>query len=155
MTMTRIGEADQDAFFMDVNAAATKAVWCALATVANGRPRVRTVHPTWEGDVLWIATATNSAKARQIAANPWVDVQWQVAPPNFVHVVMRGRAHLCNDDVSKRRAWDVIDYDLQDFFSGGPTDPNYVAVKVVPTRVELSEMFGSLNKRVWRTKTDL
>ncbi|MGK0343584.1 MAG: hypothetical protein ACJAXW_004147, partial [Candidatus Azotimanducaceae bacterium] len=28
--------------------------------------------------------------------------------------------------------------------------PNYVAVKVTPTRVELSEMFGSVNQRIWR-----
>lgn len=151
--MTKIGEVEREAFFKDVADAAAKAVWCALATVTNGQPRVRIVHPTWEGDVLWIATAPGSAKARQMEANPWVDVQWQVAPPNFVHITTRGQAQLCHDDATKRHVWDVLDYELQDFFSGGPTDPNYVAVKVVPTRVELSEMFGSLNKRVWRAET--
>ena len=148
--MTKIGGAERDAFFHDVAAASAKAVWGALATVSDGQPRVRMVHPTWEGEVLWIATAPSSAKARQMEANPWVDLQWQVAPPDFVHVMVRGRAELCHDEATKRHAWDVLDYDLQEFFSGGPTDPNYVAVKVVPTRVELSEMFGSTNRRVWR-----
>jgi hypothetical protein len=47
----------------------------------------------------------------------------------------------------------VIDYNLQEFSSGGPTDPNSVALSIVPTRVELSEMFGSLNERVWHVET--
>ena len=29
-------------------------------------------------------------------------------------------------------------------------DPNFLAVRIKPHRVELSEMFGSQNKRVWR-----
>ena len=62
----------------------------------------------------------------------------------------RGRVELLMDDASRAHAWDVLDYDLNDFFQGGPTDPNYVAVKLTPTRVELSEMFGSANRRIWR-----
>ena len=54
------------------------------------------------------------------------------------------------DDATRAHAWDALDYDLKGFFPGGSTDPNYVAVKVTPTRVELSEMFGSVNQRVWR-----
>jgi general stress protein 26 len=46
--------------------------------------------------------------------------------------------------------WDVIDYDLSQFWSGGPDDPNYTLVRVAPERVELSKMFGSTDKRVWR-----
>ena len=54
------------------------------------------------------------------------------------------------DDAIRRRVWDVLDYDLSAFWPGGPTDPNYVAVRIVPERVELSKMFGSQDKRVWR-----
>jgi hypothetical protein len=46
----------------------------------------------------------------------------------------------------------VIDYDLSQFWSGGPTDPEYLPVKITPTRVELSKMFGSMDKRVWRAR---
>jgi general stress protein 26 len=152
--MKQINGAEKEAFFTEVAAASAKAVWCALATVrgqgATAQPRVRMVHPTWEGDVLWLATGPGTPKARQLARNPNVDIQFQVAPPEFIHIMVRGTAELCTDDATRRHAWDALDYDLTSFFPGGPTDPNYVAIRIVPTRVELSEMFGSTNKRVWR-----
>jgi general stress protein 26 len=109
------------------------------------------VHPTWEGDVLWVATGPETPKARQLEDNPWVDVQWQVAPPSFIHITARGPVEIFRDTATKQHVWDTLDYDLNDFFTGGPDDPNYIAVKITPTRVELSEMFGSLNKKVWRS----
>ena len=150
--MHKITESERTQFFSDVAAASSKAVWCALATVHDGEPRVRIVHPTWEGETLWLATAPTSPKAKQMATNAAVDVQFQVAPPDFVHVMVRGQAQLCSDDATRQHAWDAIDYDLNGFFSGGPTDPNYVAIRIRPSRVELSEMFGSTNKRVWRAR---
>ena len=80
--------------FEEVGKASATAVGSAWATQGRNGPRVRLVHPTWEGDVL--------------------------------------------------------DYDLKDFYRDGLADPNYLAVNVTPTRVELSEMFGSVNQRVWR-----
>ena len=152
--MKYVTAAEKDAFFEGVAGASAQAVWCALATVrgrgASAEPRVRMVHPTWEGDVLWLATGPGTPKAKQLAENPHVDIQFQVAPPGFVHIMVRGTAELCMDDATRQHAWDALDYDLTDFFPGGPTDPNYVAIKITPTRVEHSEMFGSLNKRVWR-----
>ena len=149
--MTSVTADDTAEFFREVEAASKKAVWCALATVDRNSPRVRIVHPTWDGQVLWLATGPQSAKVRQIRANPTVEVQFQVAPPEFVHVVVRGRAELCDDPEDRRRAWDVIDYDLTAFGSKGPDDPNFLPVKILPERVELSEMFGSVNKRVWQS----
>ena len=148
--MATVPHAEKDAFFKAVDEACKKAIWCAIATVDKGDPRVRMVHPTWEGDVLWLATGPSTPKAKQMANNPIVDVQWQVSPPNFIHIMCRGTAELLMDDETRAHAWDALDYDLKDFFAGGPTDPNYVAVKVTPTRVELSEMFGSTNQRIWR-----
>lgn len=138
------------AFFAAVEAASKKAVWCALATVAGREPRVRMVHPTWDGQVLWLATAPDSPKVRQMRESPIVDVQFQVAPPDFVHVMVRGRAEICYDVAERHRAWDVIDYDLTAFGSKGPDDPNFQPIKILPERVELSLMFGSQNRRVWR-----
>ena len=141
---------DRDAFFKAVDEACKKAVWCAVATVEGDQPRVRIVHPTWEGDVLWFATGPDSPKANQLRANPNIDIQYQVAPPDFVHVMVRGTAELVTDQAEKNRAWEAIDYDLTQFGSTGPEDPNFLPVKITPTRVELSEMFGSMNKQVWR-----
>jgi general stress protein 26 len=148
MTLVSIGEKEQ--FFKDVEAAAKKAIWCALATVEGGAPRVRMVHPTWEGDVLWIATGPETPKAKQIRANEAVDIQFQVAPDDFIHLLVRGKASVLTDQATKDRIWDVMDYDLAQFWPGGSTDPGFSVVQVIPERVELSEMFGSQNKRVWK-----
>ena len=146
----RVLEADKAAFFAEADEASKRAIWCALATVHAGEPRVRIVHPSWEGDVLWVATSPDSPKAKQLAVHPLVDVQYQVAPPDFIHVMVRGTAELCMDDATRQHAWDAIDYDLSAFSLSGPDDPNFLAVRIKPHRVELSEMFGSQNKRVWR-----
>ena len=148
--MTDVSVAEKDAFFEEVGKASAAAVWSAWATQSQNGPRVRMVHPTWERDVLWLATGLNTPKAKQMASNPLVDVQWQVSPPDFIHIMCRGSVELLMDNASRAHAWEAIDYDLDDFFPGGPTDPNFVAVKLTPTRVESSEMFGSVNRRVWR-----
>lgn len=148
--MSRVSTEEEASFFNDVEAASKKAIWCALASVEGSAPRVRMVHPTWEGKTLWLATGRTSPKARQITTNPNVDVQFQVAPPDFIHILVRGQAALTLDPDEKKRVWDVIDYDLAQFWPGGPDDPNYAPVKITPTRVELSKMFGSVDKRIWR-----
>jgi general stress protein 26 len=146
----RVPPAERAEFFAAVDAASRKAVWCALATAGSGGPRVRVVHPTWEGETLWLATMTGSPKLRDLARDPRVEIQYQVAPPDFVHVVVRGRAAVVSDAAEKRRVWDVIDYDLGAFWPGGPGDPAYTLVRIQPERVELSRMFGTQDKRVWR-----
>ena len=151
--MAYVSEAEKAGFWKAVEEASKKAIWCALASVdAQGAPRVRIVHPTWEGDVLWFATGTDSPKSRQIAREPRVDVQFLISPPDFVHILCRGRAELVKDPGEKKRVWDVIDYDLSQFWPGGPDDVNYLPVKVVPERVELSKMFGTVDKKVWRRR---
>jgi general stress protein 26 len=147
--MTIIAGNDEVQFFQHVEAAAKQAIWCALATVKDGEPRVRMVHPTWEGKVLWIATGPETAKAAQIRDNGRVDLQFQVAPDDFIHLMVRGAAHLLTDQATKDRIWDVLDYDLAQFWPEGPASEGYCVIRVDPERVELSEMFGTVNKRVW------
>jgi general stress protein 26 len=148
--MSLVNADDKSQFFQDVETAAKKAIWCALATVDGTEPRVRMVHPTWEGDTLWIATGPETAKARQIQNNAAVDIQFQVAPDDFSHLLVRGTATVLTDQPSKERIWDVMDYDLAQFWPGGATDPGFCVVRVEPSRVELSEMFGTANMRVWK-----
>ncbi len=143
-------EEEKTAFFNDVDTACKKAIWCAIATITGDEPRVRIIHPTWEGDALWFATGPESPKANQLRENPNIDIQYQVAPPDFVHVMVRGKAELISDQATKNHAWDAIDYDLTQFGSSGPEDPNFLPIRITPSRVELSEMFGSMNRRVWR-----
>jgi general stress protein 26 len=148
--LSNMNKKDEAEFFAAVDAACKRAVWCAVATVAGNEPRVRIVHPTWDGQVLWFATGPQSPKAKQLRANSHVDVQYQVAPPDFIHVMVRGTAEVCTSAADRHHAWKAIDYDLTQFGSTGPDDPNFGPVRITPTRVELSEMFGSTNKRIWR-----
>ena len=148
--MTNVTDDQKAAFFTAVDEACKKAIWCAVATIDGNEPRVRMVHPTWDGDVLWFATGPESPKARQMRNNSNVDIQYQVTPPDFIHVLVRGAAELVTDQETKNHAWDAIDYDLTAFGSKGPDDANFLPVRIRPTRVELSEMYGSMNKRVWR-----
>ncbi len=149
--MTGVSAADADQFFADVSAASDKAEWAAIASVdGNNEPRVRMVHPTWEGPVLWFATSTASPKASQLRANPAIDVQFQVAAPEFIHVLVHGHCEFPEDAETRQRVWDLLTYDLAAFWPNGVTDPDYIPVRIVPDRVELSEMFGTQNKRIWR-----
>jgi general stress protein 26 len=148
--MSAVSDADKDQFFADVDAACRKAVWAAVATEHQGGPRVRLVHPTWDGEVLWFATGKSTPKAAQVRANSAIDIQYQVAPPEFVHILVRGTAEVLEDQATKDHVWEVMDYDLADFWPDGPTAEEYVCVKITPSRVELSEMFGMNNKRVWK-----
>lgn len=148
--MARVPESEKAGFFREVDVAARRAIWCALATVADGAPRVRLVHPTWDQDVLWLATDPRSPKALQMRADPRVEVQYQVAPPDFVHIRVRGTAEIVDDPPTRERVWNLLDYDLSDFWPVGFADPSYVPVRIDPDRVELSEMFGTRNVRIWR-----
>ncbi|MFT4518110.1 MAG: general stress protein 26 [Halioglobus sp.] len=149
--MPLVSAEQKDSFFQDVEEAAKKAIWCAIATVDGTEPRVRLVHPTWEDDVLWIATGPETAKARQIQSNSAVDVQFQVAPDDFVHLLVRGTATVLTDQATKERVWDVMDYDLSQFWPAGSSDPGYCLIKIVPSRVELSKMFGTTDVRVYKS----
>jgi general stress protein 26 len=148
--MALVEATDKQAFFEAVDAACRKAVWAAVATVDGDVPRVRMVHPTWEGDVLWFATGAGSPKARQLTSNPAIELQYQVGPPDFVHIIVSGTAEVLEDRASREHVWEVLDYDLAEFWPGGVDQPGMAAIRITPQRVELSEMFGSTNKRVWR-----
>ena len=148
--MTTVSDSERESFFADVDAAARKSVWAAVATVDGSRPKVRMVHPTWEGETLWFATSRKSPKAIQLLANPAIDVQFQVSPPDFIHLMVAGTAQVLDDQANREHCWEVLDYDLAEFWPAGVNDPDYVAIRITPHRVEVSEMFGSVNKRIWR-----
>ena len=150
--MSDVAESERSEFFRAIEAAAKKAIWAAVATSSPSGARVRMVHPTWEGETLWFATGTSSPKVRQLEADARIDLQFQVAPPDFVHLRVRGNATIVEDEAEKKRRWDGIDYDRVQFWSGGPGDPEYTLVRVEPTRVALSKMFGSTDQRVWRAR---
>lgn len=123
------------------HAAAQKATWAYLATSAGDQPKVRVVHPAFEGERLWIATGRTSPKGAHIAKNPKVELFYQVGS-EFVHLTVTGRARFIDDAAEKKRVWEgkVFDYDLGQFWPGGHQAPDFGLMLVTPSRIELTSM---------------
>ncbi len=135
---------------------AKKATWAYLATAVGDQPKVRVVHPAFEGERLWVATGRNSAKGKQIAQNPKVELFYQVGS-EFVHLTVTGTARFIEDAAEKKRVWEgnIFDYDLGQFWPGGHQAPDFGLRRVTPARIELTgmmEMMQGKKPLVWRAK---
>ncbi|HEY6393926.1 MAG TPA: pyridoxamine 5'-phosphate oxidase family protein [Candidatus Binataceae bacterium] len=142
-------------FWSKVRLTAAKAVWACIGTAIGNQPKVRVVHPAFEEKKLWIATGRNSAKARQIEKNPQVELFYQVSPPDLVHLTVTGKAGFIDDLAEKKRVWNgkIFDYDLSQFWPGGPESKDFGLLLVTPSRIELTslaEMGQGKKPQVWR-----
>jgi general stress protein 26 len=142
-------------FWDKAHAAATKATWAYLATAVGSQPKVRVVHPGFEGQRVWVATGRASAKARHIDNNPKVELFYQVGAPEMIHLTVTGKATFVEDPAEKKRIWNgkVFDYDLSQFFPGGPESKDFGLMLIEPDRVELTslpEMTTGKKPEVWR-----
>jgi general stress protein 26 len=147
---------DAAAFWKDIHQVAKKATWAYLATAVDNHPKVRVVHPAFEGERLWVATGRNSHKAKQIEHNPRVELFFQIGP-EMVHLTISGGARFVEDMAEKTRVWNgkVFDYELAQFWPGGPESKDFGLLLVEPARVELTslaEMTTGKPPRVWRHK---
>ena len=88
-------------FWDKVHAAATKATWAYLATAKGAQPKVRVVHPAFEGERVWVATGRASAKAGHVDKNPKVELFYQIAA-DMVHLTVTGTAKFVEDLAEKK-----------------------------------------------------
>ncbi len=114
-----------------------------LTTVtADGRLLSRplgTQDVDFDGD-LWFATGLDSAKAREVAANPAVNVSYASMEENtFVSVA--GRATLVRDRATIERFWSPA---MQIYFPAGKDDPNLALIRVEALSAEYWDGPGSL-----------
>ena len=142
-------------FWNKVHAAASKATWAYLATTVGTQPKVRVVHPAFEGARVWIATGRGSAKARQIAKNSNVELFYQIGT-EMVHLTVTGKAIFVDDLAEKKRIWNgkVFDYDLGQFWPKGPESEDFGLMLITPARVELTsltDMTTGKKPEVWRS----
>lgn len=145
---------DEAAFWQKVHQIASKATWAYLATAKGNQPKVRVVHPAFEGDRVWIATGRTSPKAAHIEGNPRVELFYAVGP-EMIHLTVTGRAKFIDDPAEKKRVWmsKVFDYDLAQFWPAGPESPDFGLLFVEPKKVELTslaEMTANKKPDVWR-----
>jgi general stress protein 26 len=148
-------ERENETMLTAAGEAAKKAAWAYLATTVGDQPKVRVVHPHWEGQSVWVATGRTSAKARQMERNSKVELFYQVQMPDLVHLTVTGRARFIEDAAEKQRLWSLFDYDLGQFFKG-VADPDYGLLRIDADRIELTglmEMTSGKPPRVWRRRT--
>jgi general stress protein 26 len=141
-------------FWEKAHATAAKATWAYLATADRDQPKVRVVHPAFEGERVWVATGRASAKARHIDNNAKVELFYQIGA-DMVHLTVTGRAKFVDDVTEKKRIWNgkVFDYDLSQFWPGGPESKDFGLMLIEPDRVELTslpEMSTGKKPEVWR-----
>ncbi|MFK8025068.1 MAG: pyridoxamine 5'-phosphate oxidase family protein [Ilumatobacter sp.] len=117
--------------------------WAHLATVgADNKPDVVPVHPCWEGDVCWLMLGVDSVKARNVEANNDVAMHWQVTE-NGDGVEIWGTAEIVSDIETKRRLWEVFDYDLNAFAPGGPDNsPETAFLGITVERALILKQYG-------------
>jgi general stress protein 26 len=143
------------AFWEKVHATAAKATWAYLATVDGDQPKVRVVHPAFEGERVWVATGSNSPKARHIGKNAKVELFYQVAVPEMIHLTVTGIAKFVEDAKEKKRVWNskIFDYDLSQFWPAGAEAKDFGLMLITPSRIELTslpDMSVGKKPEVWR-----
>jgi general stress protein 26 len=128
-------------------------VYCSAATVdAQQRPRSRVLHPIWEGPTGWVTTGPDTAKARQLAANPCISLAF-IADP-FKPVYVECRARWQNDPATRRRIWDLYMAEGVDLAVswGQVENPAYAVLRMEPWRIELYDLLEQHNRKVWHAE---
>ena len=114
-------------------------VWATAATVSTaGGPSTRILHPIWEWDGTtlrgWIATSPLSPKARHLALNPMMSLNyWR---PNHDTCSARCRTTWDNSPAARQALWDR--------FSQAPEPLGYVPSIVPGWDTPASPAFGVL-----------
>ncbi len=105
-----------------------------LASVnADGYPRpvpMSKIAATGCNDV-WVATAGNSEKVTDFKTNNKAGLSYSFYGDC---VALRGTVEIISDDETRRSMWQEC---LNDYFPGGPTDPNYVLLHFVGTEATI------------------
>ena len=115
--------------------------WASVTTIdRQGRPRVRILHPIWEGSTGWIATGRQSFKAKHLAQNPYVSISYW--DPQHEQVYVEARAEWDDDAATKRRIWDL--------YKSTPAPLGYDPAIIWPSVDH--ESFGLLKLTPWRVE---
>jgi general stress protein 26 len=126
-------------------------VYCSAATVdADGRPRSRVLHPVWEDQTGWVTTGPKTAKASQLALNPFMSLAF-IADP-FKPVYVECRATWQNDRDTRHRIWDLFKkFDVDLAVSWGDVEsPTYAVLRLDAWRIELYDLLDQDNRKVWQ-----
>jgi general stress protein 26 len=97
-------------------------------------------HHSFDGD-LWLFTAEDSAKAREVEGESQVNVSFS-EPKNQRYVSLSGRASIVHDAARARAMWNPL---LKAWFPGGIEDPRLALLRV---EVEHAEYWDAKSSRM-------
>jgi len=98
---------------------------------ANGFPQSRPMHLIdHDGQTIWFATSRASNKVKQIEADSHVTVLF-VDSARYNYAAFHGRASIVDDADREKTLWRN---DWEDDWPEGPSDPDYVLIRVDGTR---------------------
>ena len=101
-----------------------------LATVDNGRPRVRPMAVlAFEGDALHMIAYASSHKLLELSDNPNAELCFMDKEMN--HLRLAGTIELTHDSAMKRRLWQENPY-IHEYFRS-PADPDMALLKMTVT----------------------
>jgi general stress protein 26 len=132
-------EASADSLIQFAREEMAEARYCFLITLDDlGQPQARlmdTFEP--EADMtVWMATAVNTRKVRQLQHDPRATLAYHTGRGDG-YVTLIGRVRLVDDAEERRQRWKS---GWEAFYPEGPTDPSYLLLKFMPTRVELMDV---------------
>src|SRR4029453_2482103 len=121
-------------------------VSCTVATVdTKGRPRVRILHPVWEGPIAYICTGRHSPKEKHLAKNPFVALSYW--DPQHQQVYAECRCQWVDDVAEKTRIWELFKSHPQPygyypamFGNAGPASDDFGVMRCDPWRITLHSM---------------
>src|SRR5262245_19349092 len=131
----------------------SRVVYCTMATVdRQNRPRLRLMHPIWEGPIGWVISWPQSHKAKHLAHNPAVSLAYM--PQKEQPVYVDGYAEWSDSVEEKQRIWDLhamtpapLGFDPQPHY-GIIDHPYYGVLRITPWRIELGNLYGE--PVIWR-----
>jgi general stress protein 26 len=148
--------ASEQAFQDEMLGIVREAMWSFLATADGEQPRVRVVHPVWDGFTAYIGTGPKSAKAKQIESNQNTEMFYWTKD-TFKHLTVTGPGYFVTEQAEKQRVWELFKtqpegYDPGMIWQGGP-DETFGVLRIDPDRIEITGMFEQMQgtkPRVWR-----
>lgn len=128
---------------------AHRIVWCSAASVdKRGRPRTRILHPLWQWDGTtlsgWIGTVPTPTKRAHLAQTPHLSLSYWAPTQDTAQVECR--ASWAFDDATRKEVWNgfknapaPVGFDpaIIPQWSGGPTSPEFAAIRLEPWRIRV------------------
>lgn len=163
MVVTSFSEI-RDEFFSRVS----QVVYCSMATIdLKNRPRLRVVHPVWEGSTGWVISKPDSPKARHLEHNRHVSLAY-ICHDVYKPVYIDCTAVWVTDRSEQQRVWDYyktvpppLGFDPEPHY-GSIQHPLFGLLKLIPWRLEMTNLVVSaetgeteIQRLVWQPGLDV